>query len=65
MMRIFSKLIQNFTQKVIDERRYTCGSSCVRVILSICVTGFVIGGLFGGLFGGVLANRLGRYVFKL
>ncbi|CAH8512127.1 unnamed protein product [Schistosoma margrebowiei] len=53
-------LIQNFTQKVIDERRYTCGSSCVRVILSICVTGFVIGGLFGGLFGGVLANRLGR-----
>ncbi|CAH8488028.1 unnamed protein product [Schistosoma turkestanicum] len=53
-------LIQNFTQAVINERQYTCNSSCVRVIMSICVTGFVIGGLFGGLSGGYLANRFGR-----
>ncbi|KAK4469667.1 hypothetical protein MN116_007196 [Schistosoma mekongi] len=53
-------IIQNFTQNVIDERRYICGSSCLRVIMSICVTGFVIGGLIGGLFGGFLANTFGR-----
>nr|CAH8839196.1 unnamed protein product [Trichobilharzia regenti] len=53
-------LIQNFTRKVIDDKNYVCGSSCVRTIMSFCVTAFVIGGLIGGLSGGIIANKLGR-----
>ncbi|CAH8525742.1 unnamed protein product [Heterobilharzia americana] len=53
-------LIQNFTEEVINDRNYRCSSSCVRIIMSFCVTAFVIGGLLGGLIGGVVTNQLGR-----